>query len=87
MMKSFVINKGNLPTRVVLPAAGKPRKKSKSKMLVVYSNRISDSFLNLKAWVRIVFIFGLNDSPSKTMKNAFYFIYKGLIVLEIFKYL
>ena len=29
----------------------------------------------------------LNDSPSKTMKNVFYFIYKALFVLEIFKFL
>ena len=28
-----------------------------------------------------------NDSPSKTMKNAFYFIKKALFVLEIIKFL
>ena len=28
-----------------------------------------------------------NDSPSKMMKNAFYFILKALFVLKIFKYL
>ena len=33
------------------------------------------------------FIFSTNDSPSKTMKNAFYFIQKALFVLEIFKFL
>ena len=27
------------------------------------------------------------DSPSKTMKNVFYFIEKALFVLEIFKFL
>ena len=28
-----------------------------------------------------------NDSPSKMMKNAFYFILKALFVLKIFKFL
>ena len=28
-----------------------------------------------------------NDSPSKVMKNAFYFILKALFVLKIFKFL
>ena len=40
----------------------------------------------LKACVRHshqIFIFSPNDSPSKTMKNAFYFIKKALFVLEI----
>ena len=44
----------------------------------------------LKACVRYfhqIFIFSPNDSPSKTMKNAFYFIQKALFVLEIFKFL
>ena len=31
-----------------------------------------------------IFIFSPNDSPSKTIKNAFYFIEKPLSVLEIF---
>ena len=34
-----------------------------------------------------IFIFSPNDSPSKTMKNVFYFIKKALFVLEIFKFL
>ena len=34
-----------------------------------------------------IFIFSPNDSPSKTMKNAFYFIQKALLVLKIFKFL
>ena len=34
-----------------------------------------------------IFIFTANDSPSKTMKNIFYFIGKALFVLEIFKFL
>ena len=33
-----------------------------------------------------IFIFSPNDSPSKTMKNAFYFIKKALFVLEIIKF-
>ena len=33
------------------------------------------------------FLICLNYSPSKTMKNAFYFILKALFVLKIFKYL
>ena len=31
-------------------------------------------------------IFSPNDSPSKTMKNAFYFIKKAIFVLEIIKF-
>ena len=31
--------------------------------------------------------FSLNDSPSNSKKNVFYFIYKALFVLEIFKFL
>ena len=34
-----------------------------------------------------IFIFSPNDSPSKIIKNAFYFIEKALFVLEIFKFL
>ena len=34
-----------------------------------------------------IFIFSSNDSPSKTMKNVFYFIEKALFVLKIFKLL
>ena len=33
-----------------------------------------------------IFIF-FNDRPSKTMRNAFYFILKALFVLKIFKFL
>ena len=33
------------------------------------------------------FYFSPNDSPSKTMKNVFYFIEKALFVLKIFKFL
>ena len=32
------------------------------------------------------FCFQPNDSPSKTMKNVFYFIWKALFVLEIFRF-
>ena len=34
-----------------------------------------------------IYIFSANDSPSKTVKNVFYFIEKALFVLEIFKFL
>ena len=33
-----------------------------------------------------IFIFSPNDSPSKTMKNNFYFIWKSLFVFEIFRF-
>ena len=33
------------------------------------------------------FFICFNDSPSKMMKNAFYFILKALFVLKIFKFL
>ena len=48
------------------------------------------SLFRLKACVRYFyknFIFLPNDSPSKSMKNVFYFIQKALFVLEIFKFL
>ena len=44
----------------------------------------------LKAYVHYfhqIFIFSPNDSPSKTVKNAFYVIWKGLFILKIFKFL
>ena len=31
-----------------------------------------------------IFIFSPNDSPSKTIKNVFYFIEKALFIFEIF---
>ena len=34
-----------------------------------------------------ILIFSPNDSPSKTMKNVFYFIEKALFILEIFEFL
>ena len=34
-----------------------------------------------------IFIICLNDTHSKTIKNAFYFILKALFVLETFKFL
>ena len=36
---------------------------------------------------KIFIIICFNDSPSKMMKNAFYFILKVLFVLKIFKFL
>ena len=40
----------------------------------------------MKYDLKLFFIFSSNDSPSKTMKNAFYFIEKSLFVLEIFRF-
>ena len=34
-----------------------------------------------------VFFICFNDSPSKMMKNAFYFILKALYILKILKFL
>ena len=34
---------------------------------------------------KILFVNYFNDSPSKMMKNAFYFILKALFVFEIFR--
>ena len=34
-----------------------------------------------------LFFISFNDSPSKMMKNAFFFILKALFVLKIFKFL
>ena len=36
---------------------------------------------------KIKFFICFNDSPSKTMKNAFYFILKVIFILKIFKFL
>ena len=44
--------------------------------------------LKLVSTIFIKFLFfSPNDSPSKTMKNVFYFILKTLFVLKIFKFL
>ena len=58
-----------------------------------YNNDFNDvvlvSLLLLKLVPAIFYqflIFSPNDSPSKTMKNVFYFIEKALFVLEIFKF-
>ena len=50
----------------------------------------SEVTLTLKACVRyflLNFYFSPNDSPSKTMKNVFYFILKDLFILKIFNFL
>ena len=58
-----------------------------------HSNLLNNSFLEkvaFKACVRYfhqIFIFSPSDSPSKTMKNSFYFILKALFVPEIFNFL
>ena len=36
---------------------------------------------------KVFIIICFNDSPSKMIKNAFYFIFKTLFVLKIFKFL
>ena len=56
----------------------------KKKVLWVFLKQI------IKACVRYFlsnFYFLPNNSPSKTMKNVFYFIEKTLFILEIFKFL
>ena len=48
------------------------------------------SSLNIKVaphLSKIFIIICFNDSPSKMVKNAFYFILKALFVLKIFKFL
>ena len=48
----------------------------------------STEFQLIKACVRYqISIFLPKDSPSKTMKNAFYFFEKTLFVLKIFNFL
>ena len=42
--------------------------------------------VGLSPYKKKIFIW-LNDSPSKMMKNVFYFILKALFVLKIFKFL
>ena len=60
------------------------------------ANKSTGTLLNLSAASAAVkeklkqppiFIFSPNDSPSKTMKNVFYFIKETLFVLKIFKFL
>ena len=41
----------------------------------------------IKVGPKKVFIIYFNESPSKMMKNVFYFILKALCVLKIFKFL
>ena len=49
---------------------------------------MADNFILLKLGSDIPknFVF-FNDSPSKMMKNAFYFIVKSIFVLKVFKFL
>ena len=49
-----------------------------------FFNTLSQIFRTLKL-VSVFLFFSPNGSPSKTMKNAFYFIKKTLFVLEIIK--
>ena len=53
-------------------------------------NHLIRILLIFKACVRYfyqIFIFSPNDSPSKTMKSAFYFVKKAPFVLGIIKFL
>ena len=51
------------------------------------SNMPSSVFLEIKVGLSPSnFFIYFNDSPSKMMKNAFYFILKALFVLKIFKF-
>ena len=43
--------------------------------------------LKLASAIYEIFNFSANDSPSKIMKSAFYFIEKALFILEIFEFL
>ena len=51
-------------------------------MLVVKSN-----FLKWDPHLLKKIIICFNDSPSKMMRNAFYFILKALFALKVFKFL
>ena len=57
-------------------------------LLRLLKSKKAHSSCNLKLVSAIfyqVFIFSPNDSPSKIVKNVFYFIEKALFVLELFK--
>ena len=43
--------------------------------------------VGLSPFKKIFFLIFFNDSPSKMMKNAFYFILKALFVLKILIFL
>ena len=48
---------------------------------------VPEQYLKLVSTIFIKFLFFLpKDSPSKTMKNTFYFMKKALFVLEIIKF-
>ena len=64
--------------------------------LIKKLNKLVNADLNLKHLVLIkacvryfyqIFIFSPNDNPSKSIKDAFYFIKKALFVLKIIKFL
>ena len=50
------------------------------------THALASPFKACVSYFHQIFIFSLNDSPSKTMKNACYFIKKALFVLEIFNF-
>ena len=62
----------------------------KHKHLENFFHHINNLHQNIKACVCYFlsnFYFSPNDTPSKTMKNVFYFIKKALFILKIFKFL
>ena len=66
-----------------LPAACERKK------YILYKHRTANENF-FKAYVHYFlsnFYFSPNDSPSKSVKNVFYFIEKALFVLEIFNFL
>ena len=58
--------------------------KMQAKFLTEYSKFNSGTNLKLVSAIFYeIFVFSPNDSPSKTIKNVFYFIEKALFILEI----
>ena len=55
-----------------------------NKIMIGFLKKMFIGFLKSDSHLLIFFIC-FNDSPSKMMKNAFYFILKALFVLKIFK--
>ena len=63
---------------------------NKIKVMGNFCDRLWTLFISVLKWdshlpKKIIICF--NDSPSKIMKNAFYFILKAIFVLKIFKFL
>ena len=74
MLATYVLSKRNLILQIDFLS------------IVNYTMFKFDSFqVGLSPSKKIIFIY-LNKSPLKMMKNAFYFMSKGLFVLEIFHF-